>query len=187
MSNKISKLAIILSLFILASCQSLKSPKIPFFDKEPQEMEENIFEESLEPGEEFDVIEDEMQVEEINEQVQEEIEQVEVPDRVLFGLNQHSLSSEAKEKLNIQIEWLKSDDTINVIIEGHADERGTREYNIALGERRANSAKDYLVNNGGIDANRVKTISYGKERPAFIGAGEEIWGKNRRAVTVIEE
>ena len=187
MLSKIQKLAIIFSLLALSSCQSLKSSKIPFFDKGPAAQEENILEESLEAGEEFGVVENEAQIEKINEQIQEEIEQVEVPDRVLFGLNQSDLSDTAKEKLNIQIEWLKSDNSINVIIEGHADERGTREYNIALGEKRATSVKNYFINNGGIDANRIKTISYGKERPAFIGTGEEIWGKNRRAVTAIEE
>lgn len=81
---------------------------------------------------------------------------------------------------------MNSDPSIKVIIEGHCDERGTREYNIALGERRAMAAKKYLIGKG-INASRIKVISYGKERPAFIGSGEDIWAKNRRAVTVVEE
>lgn len=77
-----------------------------------------------------------------------------------------------------------SDTNIKVTIEGHTDERGTREYNLALGEKRANAVKNYLVENG-IDVSRLKTVSFGKERSAFFGATEEIFGKNRRAVTVI--
>lgn len=134
----------------------------------------------------FDVVESEAAAAEINKETQAAIEEVQVEDRVLFDLNASSLSEDAKRVLNTQVSWLKSDSAIKIIIEGHCDERGTREYNIALGERRANSAKQYLTSNG-VEASRIKTISYGKERPAFVGAGEEIWSKNRRAVTVIEE
>ena len=86
--------------------------------------------------------------------------------------------------LEKQVAWLKRYGNVNVTIEGHADERGTREYNLGLGERRANSAKALLVAMG-ISPNRIKTISYGKERPAALGHSEASWSQNRRAVTVI--
>ena len=114
------------------------------------------------------------------------MEEIQVEDRVFFDLDSSSLKDNAKKILDNQAAWLKSDPSIKVIIEGHCDERGTREYNIALGERRANATKEYLVSNG-VEEFRIKTISYGKERPAFVGRGEEIWSKNRRSVTVIEE
>ncbi|MBY0354255.1 MAG: OmpA family protein, partial [Rickettsiales bacterium] len=80
--------------------------------------------------------------------------------------------------------WLKSNTGVNIVVEGHCDERGTREYNLALGERRANAAKDYLVSLG-VSAARVTTISYGKERAAVTGSNESSWAQNRRAVTVL--
>jgi peptidoglycan-associated lipoprotein len=83
-----------------------------------------------------------------------------------------------------QAKWLKEHPAISMVIEGHCDERGTREYNIALGDKRANSAKSYLTSNG-VDSARIKTISYGKERPAFFGTNEDVLAKNRRAVTVV--
>ena len=84
----------------------------------------------------------------------------------------------------MQTEWLKSDHALMVVIEGHCDERGTREYNIALGEKRAVAVKKYLVSLG-IPSYRIKTVSYGKERPAVVGSNPEAWSKNRRAVTVV--
>jgi peptidoglycan-associated lipoprotein len=136
--------------------------------------------------EEFDVVDSEAAAAEINQATQAQIEEVQVEDRVLFDLNSFGLTAEASKILDNQSAWLKSDPTVKVIIEGHCDERGTREYNLALGEKRANSVKQYLITNG-VESNRIKTISYGKERPAFVGSGDEIWAKNRRAVTVIEE
>lgn len=121
----------------------------------------------------------------INTKTQQEIEEIEVKDRVLFGYDSADLTEDAKKVLDVQSEWLKNDQSINITIEGHCDERGTREYNIALGERRANSAKSYLVNKGVLDT-RIKTISFGKERPAFFGDTPEVMAKNRRAVTVVE-
>lgn len=121
----------------------------------------------------------------INTQTQQEIEEIEVKDRVLFGYDSADLTEDAKKVLDVQSEWLKNDQSINITIEGHCDERGTREYNIALGERRANSAKSYLVNKGVLET-RIKTISFGKERPAFFGDTPEIMAKNRRAVTIVE-
>ena len=107
-----------------------------------------------------------------------------VGDRVFFDYDSAVLSSEAQAVLGRQAEWLGQHTAANVTIEGHCDERGTREYNIALGERRASATKNYLVSLG-VDAGRISTISYGKERPAVVGGGEDSWSKNRRGVTVI--
>ena len=109
---------------------------------------------------------------------------VNVGDRVFFGFDKYDLSGEARRTLELQSAWLKKYPQYKVVVEGHADERGTREYNLALGERRANSVKDYLVALG-IDPSRVETISYGKERPVALGHDEESWAKNRRSVSVI--
>ena len=87
-----------------------------------------------------------------------------VPDRVFFATNESVLTTASRDTLRKQAEWLRKNSKINVVLEGHADERGTREYNLALGERRANAAKDYLMTYG-ISANRISVISYGKERP----------------------
>ncbi len=125
------------------------------------------------------------QAEALDAQTQKNIEEVEVQDRVLFDYDSSQLNEAAQTVLKTQSEWLKSDNSIKITIEGHCDERGTREYNLALGEKRANAAKNFLVSNG-IDASRIKVISYGKERPAFVGAGEEAMAKNRRAVTVVQ-
>lgn len=107
-----------------------------------------------------------------------------VGDRVFFGTDSSTVDSEGQATLERQSNWLKQYSNVNVVIEGHADERGTREYNIALGERRATAAKNYLVGLG-VPASRVSTISYGKERPAVQGSDESAWSQNRRAVTVI--
>ena len=111
---------------------------------------------------------------------------VNVGDRVFFAFNESDLSSEARATLDRQAAWLKKYGTVKVTIEGHTDERGTREYNLALGERRATAVKNYLVA-GGISAARVKTVSYGKERPAVLGSNEAAWAQNRRGVTVVGE
>lgn len=109
---------------------------------------------------------------------------VNVGDRVFFGFDKYDLAGEARRTLELQAAWLKKYPQYKVVVEGHADERGTREYNLALGERRANSVKDYLIALG-IDPSRVETISYGKERPVALGHDEESWAKNRRSVSVI--
>jgi len=109
---------------------------------------------------------------------------VNVGDRVFFALDKSDLSSESRAMLEKQVTWLKRYGGVNVTVEGHCDERGTREYNLGLGERRANSAKDFLVAMG-ISPNRIKIISYGKERPAALGHNEAAWQQNRRAVTVV--
>jgi peptidoglycan-associated lipoprotein len=110
---------------------------------------------------------------------------VNVGDRVFFDFNKSDLKPEARRTLERQAAWLKQYATVKVAIEGHCDERGTREYNLALGERRANAAKDYLVSLG-IPAARLSTISYGKERPAVLGSNEAAWSQNRRGVTVVQ-
>ena len=106
-----------------------------------------------------------------------------VPDRVFFATNESVLTTASRDTLRKQAAWLRKNPDINVVLEGHADERGTREYNLALGERRANSAKDYLMTYG-ISSNRVSVISYGKEGPVDSGSNPLAWSKNRRSVTV---
>jgi peptidoglycan-associated lipoprotein len=109
---------------------------------------------------------------------------VNVGDRVFFGFDKFDLTPEARATLDRQASWLNQYPRVTVTVEGHADERGTREYNLALGERRANSVKNYLLARG-VDANRIATISYGKERPAVLGSNEASWAQNRRGVTVV--
>jgi len=107
-----------------------------------------------------------------------------VGDRVFFATDKSDLSAEARATLQKQAVWLRRYSTVTVTIEGHCDERGTREYNLALGERRANAVREYLRNLG-VDAARMKTISYGKERPVALGSNEDAWRQNRRAVTAV--
>ena len=106
-----------------------------------------------------------------------------VKDRVFFATNETVLTTASRETLRKQAAWLRKNSKITVVLEGHADERGTREYNLALGERRANSAKDYLMTYG-ISSDRVSVLSYGKERPVDSGSNPLSWSKNRRSVTV---
>ena len=106
-----------------------------------------------------------------------------VPDRVFFATNESVLTTASRDTLRKQAEWLRKNSKINVVLEGHADERGTREYNLALGERRANAAKDYLMTYG-VSQNRLTVISYGKERPVNSGSDPLAWSQNRRSVTV---
>ena len=107
-----------------------------------------------------------------------------VGDRVFFDFDKSDLKPEARRTIERWSAWLKQYPNVTVTIEGHCDERGTREYNIALGERRAASAKNFLTSLG-IDARRVATISYGKERPAVVGSNEAAWSQNRRGVMVV--
>jgi peptidoglycan-associated lipoprotein len=109
---------------------------------------------------------------------------VNVGDRVFFGFDKSDLTPEARATLDRQAAWLNQYPRVTISIEGHADERGTREYNLALGERRADAVKKYLTARG-VDANRVATISYGKERPQVLGSNEAAWAQNRRGVTVV--
>ena len=107
-----------------------------------------------------------------------------VGDRVLFAVDQHVLTGAGQATLAGQAQWLAANPDYTAIIEGHADEQGTRQYNIALGERRAQAAKAYLVSQG-VSASRLKTVSYGKERPVEVCSDEACYSKNRRAVTVL--
>ena len=106
-----------------------------------------------------------------------------VPDRVFFATNESVLTTASRDTLRKQAAWMRTNDTLSFTIEGHADERGTREYNLALGERRAHAAKDYLMTYG-ISGNRLSVISYGKERPVNSGSNPLAWSQNRRSVTV---
>ena len=105
-------------------------------------------------------------------------------DRIFFGFDQYNVDSEDMATLQSQATWLRANPAVRVVLEGHADERGTRDYNLALGERRANAAKNYLASQG-VDPSRIETISYGKERPAATGSDEQAWAQNRRAVTMV--
>ena len=106
-----------------------------------------------------------------------------VPDRVFFATNKSSLTTASRATLRKQANYLRKNKKLNVTIEGHADERGTREYNLALGERRANAAKDYLMTYG-ISGKRISVISYGKEKPVNPASTSLAWSQNRRSVTV---
>ena len=106
-----------------------------------------------------------------------------VPDRVFFATNESVLTTASRDTLRKQAAWMRKNSSLTFTIEGHADERGTREYNLALGERRANAAKDYLMTYG-ISSDRISVLSYGKERPVDSGSNPLAWSKNRRSVTV---
>jgi peptidoglycan-associated lipoprotein len=116
---------------------------------------------------------------------QDELKQ-QVGDRIFFAFDKSDISSDAQAILSRQADFTKKYPDLKFTIEGHCDERGTREYNLALGERRATADKNALVALG-VDAGRLKTISYGKERPAVDGHNEAAWAQNRRAVTVIDQ
>ena len=105
-------------------------------------------------------------------------------DRIFFDFDQYNVDAQDQATLQSQAQWLARNPAVRVTLEGHADERGTRDYNIALGERRANAAKNYLATLG-VDPSRIQVMSYGKERPAALGSNEEAWAQNRRAVTVV--
>ena len=106
-----------------------------------------------------------------------------VPDRVFFATNESILTTKSRDTLRKQAAWLRENPSVNVVLEGHADERGTREYNLALGERRANAAKDYLMTYG-VSGKRISVISYGKEKPVNPASSPLAWSQNRRSVTI---
>jgi len=110
--------------------------------------------------------------------------EINVGDRVLFAFDSSALSAESRTTIERWAAWMKTYPANRAVVEGHTDERGTREYNLALGERRADAARDYLVSLG-IDPNRIKIVSFGKERPAVPGSNENAWAQNRRAVLVL--
>ncbi len=108
-----------------------------------------------------------------------------VGDRVFFDLDKYDLKRKARRTLENQAAWLNKYPRTKIVIEGHCDERGTREYNLALGERRANAVKNYLVALG-VNESRISTLSYGKERPVALGSNESAWAQNRRSVTLAQ-
>lgn len=110
--------------------------------------------------------------------------ETEAAHRVFFGFDRYDLSQQARQALQAQAKWLAANPRTTIIIAGNCDERGTREYNLALGDRRANSAKDYLTSLG-VDASRISTVSYGKERPIAVCSDESCWSKNRNATTAV--
>ena len=109
---------------------------------------------------------------------------INVGDRIHFEFDSYDLTNVAQQTLQDQAAWLKQYSDVSITVEGHCDERGTREYNLALGERRAQSMKNYLIGLG-VSAGRISTISYGKERPAVLGSNDAAWDQNRRAVAVV--
>lgn len=175
----LKKLLTLSAVLLIISCQSKTK------HDESKTEEDKMSEVVIEDKGSYQTL-DEQQAAALNQEVQTQIQEIEVQDRVLFGYDSAELTDESKKILDTQVAWLKSDPSIKITVEGHCDERGTREYNIALGEKRANSAKNYLVANG-IDESRTRTLSYGKERPAFFGATEEMFAKNRRAVAVVNQ
>ncbi|MES2443153.1 MAG: peptidoglycan-associated lipoprotein Pal [Pseudomonadota bacterium] len=116
----------------------------------------------------------------LNEQFRREV----TSDTIHFAFDQYDIDPEARAILDSQANWLMAHPNTRVTIEGHCDERGTREYNLALGDRRSNAAKNYLAARG-VSPARITTISYGKERPIALGSDEASWGQNRRAVTIV--
>lgn len=177
----LKKVLVLFSLVLIASCGSKVKQ-----DSLVQNQDDFVVEDSVDNSvkDSYKPLESDKDASAMNDAAKAQEEEVEVKDRVFFAYDSSDLSDDAKKILDVQAMWLKSDSSINITIEGHCDERGTREYNIALGERRANAAKDYLVQKG-INAARLKVVSYGKERPIYFGNDEEVVAKNRRAVAVV--
>ena len=113
--------------------------------------------------------------------LEDEYGRILVQDRVFYGYDQYGLTADNKKALDTQAAWLRDNPNISVVISGHCDERGTREYNIGLGERRANSAKRYLTMKG-VEGHRIQVISKGKDEPLVFGSTEEAWAENRVAL-----
>ncbi len=116
--------------------------------------------------------------------LQDQFRQAVSSDTVNFGLDRYDVDATARQILDSQAQWLAQNPNVRISIEGHADERGTREYNLALGDRRANAASNYLSARG-VSATRITTVSYGKERPIAMGSDDSSWAQNRRAVTIV--
>ncbi|MAW58194.1 MAG: peptidoglycan-associated lipoprotein [Alphaproteobacteria bacterium] len=139
--------------------------------------------------EEIEIIDNTAQIIEMDEvelTVEEKLsaELIEVGDRIFFGYDESTISDESAEILQQQYQFLIRNSELSITITGHCDERGTREYNLALGERRASAAKNYLISLG-ISSNRISVISYGKEKPTVAGHDETAWNQNRTAITFI--
>ncbi|MEO1659784.1 MAG: peptidoglycan-associated lipoprotein Pal [Pseudomonadota bacterium] len=161
----------------VAACTSTPDPEPPVVVEEPEE----------------EVVVEDVSVVVVEEEVVDPIPtgpvkgsledfQVNVGDRVYFDLDQYRLSSDAQGILRRQAAWLSSYPNVNILVAGNCDERGTREYNLALGERRASVVKNYLVDLG-VDPARIQTVSYGKERPIALGSNDGAWAQNRNGFT----
>ncbi len=161
----------------VAACSSTPEPE-PVIVDEPVEVVEEVEEEEPE------VVVQEVLDPVVTGPVEGSLEdfQVNVGDRVYFDLDQYRLSADAQGILKRQAAWLSSYPDVNILVAGNCDERGTREYNLALGERRASVVKDYLVDLG-VDPARVQTVSYGKERPLALGSNDDAWAQNRNGFT----
>lgn len=168
-------------LFVATACSSTE--EAPLVDGLPEMQREAITTDGngVAAGETVNVYSEDMSSPEASQTYLEQT----IGDRIFFGYDSSSLTNEARQTLLAQAKWLQRFPRLQVTVEGHCDERGTREYNLALGERRASAVKNYLVALG-IDAARVNVVSYGKERPAVPGSNESAWAQNRRSVTVIQ-
>ncbi|MDV3458012.1 peptidoglycan-associated lipoprotein Pal [Sphingomonas sp. HF-S4] len=167
MAKMTTSLVLGLALVATAGCAKKRPPELP---PTPTETAPPV-----EGGESSDTI-----AGRLNEQFKREV----TSDTVNFALDQYDIDSQARSILDSQAAWLTAHAEARVTLEGHADERGTREYNLGLGDRRANAAKNYLAARG-VSPTRITTISYGKERPLALGSDEASWAQNRRAVTVV--
>jgi peptidoglycan-associated lipoprotein len=156
-----------LALVATAGCAKKRPPELP-----PAPTETPV---TTDSGESSDTV-----AGRLNEQFKREV----ASDTVHFALDQYDIDPEARAILDSQAQWLVAHPEARITIEGHCDERGTREYNLGLGDRRANAAKNYLAARG-VSATRITTISYGKERPLALGSDESSWAQNRRAVTIV--
>ena len=178
-------ISVFLASFMLFSCQLINKNikqelnEEEFFDEEVDIITQN--EEYIEDS--FETIDDPQEALAVNEEIKKEEELIEVQDKIFFDFNSSSLSEEAKKIANLQHQWLEENPDIKITIEGHCDERGTREYNMSLGAKRAEALNNYFVAKG-INKNRISVISFGEEKPYLSGAGEEIWQQNRRVVII---
>ncbi|MFP4040497.1 MAG: peptidoglycan-associated lipoprotein Pal [Desulfosudaceae bacterium] len=175
---------VIFGLVFLTSCakESVKSESSDLQDTEQVEYDASAAEEEAEATAEEEAAK-EKAAEEEEAAVKEEMEKAReafVDEKIHFDFDKSSLTAEAREILRSKAAWLRNNPDTEVVIEGHCDERGTAEYNLALGDRRANSAKEYLVDMG-IEDSRLETVSYGEEEPLDSSSTEEAWEKNRRA------
>ncbi len=177
----LKKLFILAAILSLASCGGKQKPSTT--EQDNFKIEDEALKDPAKQGS-YQTVDNEQQANALNAETLAAEQEVEVQDRVFFGYDSSEISDEAQKILDVQASWLKSDSNIKVTIEGHCDEKGTREYNIALGEKRANATKRYLVKHG-VESSRIKVVSYGKERPAYFGSDEAVISKNRRSVTVV--
>ncbi len=160
----------------VAACTSTPDPEPPVVVEEPEEVVVVV----EEPEEVVEEVIDPIPTGPVEGSLEDF--QVNVGDRVYFDLDQYRLSSDAQGILRRQAAWLSSYPNVNILVAGNCDERGTREYNLALGERRASVVKNYLVDLG-VDPARIQTVSYGKERPIALGSNEGAWAENRNGFT----